>query len=288
MSENAPKILIVVLVVLVVLFFVGIGVGGGDGIGSISADGVINRLAGLFPSTAVNPDEIQPTDCYDRNLQRIIVPGGIPGGACQLQIRESVICAILGIPISSGGGECPLQILESSVNVRSLKLEMAGGEVHLELVGAPVEGQEMTSKADLPNKQITLTIPPSGGSLVINACVPSGGSNCVINIVSSIANPNEIDAFPSGCFDQILQRIVIPSGGECALQIAESSADRSLKLENVNGAVHLELIEGQETIVESDLPDKQINLTIYSSGGSLVINACVPSGGSNCVINIVN
>lgn|GEM_PF-7073721 len=162
MSDNAPKILIVVLVILVVLFFVGIGVGTGEGIDSISVDSVINMLAGLFPSPAVSPQEIEasPSGCYNRGAQRLIIPGG---------------------------GECELEILESSANVRSLKLEIVGGAAHLEMVVSPVEDQEMTIESDLPHngeRQISLTIFPSGGSLIIDECVASGSSACVINIVN--------------------------------------------------------------------------------------------------------
>ena len=161
MSENAPKILIVVLVILVVLFFVGIGVGTGEGIDNISVDSVINTLAGLFPSPAVSSEEIQPTDCFDQGARRIIIPGG---------------------------GECELEILESSANIRSLKLEIvAGGAAHLELTVSPAEDQEMVITTDLPNngdRQIDLTLFPSGGSLIIDECVASGGGACVINIVN--------------------------------------------------------------------------------------------------------
>jgi hypothetical protein len=163
MGENAPKIVIVVLVVVVVLFVVGIGVGAGGGVSSISVDAVINSLGGLFPAPAVSVDEItaSPSGCFDGSLQRIIIPGG---------------------------GECALEFAESSANVRSLKLQIApGGLVHLEMVVSPAEDQEMTITTDLPNngdRQISLTLFPSGGSLFIDECVVNSGSACIIDLVS--------------------------------------------------------------------------------------------------------
>lgn len=163
MSGNAPKILIVVLVGVVALFVVGVGVGASGGIGGISVDGVINMLAGIFPAPAVKPDEIDasPSSCFDRGLQRIVIPGG---------------------------GECELEIAESSANVRVLKLEIAaGGAAHLEQVVSPVEDREMVVETDLPNdgeRRINLTFYPSGGNLLIDECVVNSGSACVINIVN--------------------------------------------------------------------------------------------------------
>lgn len=161
MSENAPKILIVVLVALVVLFFVGVGVGTGGGIGSLSVDRVINTLAGLFPSPAVSLDEVEasPSGCLDRGARRIIIPGG---------------------------GVCALEIAESAANVRSLKLEIVSGAAHLEMTVSPVEDQEMTIKADLPNDgdpEINLTFFPAEGSVIFDECVALGSGSCVINIV---------------------------------------------------------------------------------------------------------
>lgn len=107
---------------------------------------------------------------------------------------------------------------------------------------------------------------------------------------------DEIDASPSGCFDRGAQRIVIPGGGECALRVAESSANvRSLKLEIVSGVAHLEMtvapVEGKEMTVSADLPnngDSQINLTFFPSGGDMLIDECAAGSGASCIINIVN
>jgi len=163
MGENAPKIVIVVLVVVVVLFVVGIGVGAGGGIGSFSVDSAINALGGLFPAPAVSVDDItaSPSGCFDRDLQRIVIPGG---------------------------GECSLEFSESSSNVRSLKLQIApGGLVHIEMLVSPAQDQEMTIETDLPNNgdsQIDLTLFPSGGSLLIDECLVNSGSACVIDLVN--------------------------------------------------------------------------------------------------------
>ena len=163
MGENAPKIIIVVLVVVVVLFVVGIGVGVSGGVGSISIDSAINSIAGLFPSPPVAVSEIDasPSDCFNPTSQRIVIPGG---------------------------GECELEFATSEANVRSFKLEIASGAVvHLELDVEPVKDQEMTIETDLPNdgdRQINLTIFPSGGTMIIDECVVNSGSACVIDMVS--------------------------------------------------------------------------------------------------------
>ena len=108
---------------------------------------------------------------------------------------------------------------------------------------------------------------------------------------------DEIEASPDGCLNRNSRRIVIPGGGECALEIAESSANvRSLKLEIAAGGIaHLELVvspvEDQEMVIETDLPndgERQINLTVYPSGGRLLIDECVVNSGSACVIDLVN
>ncbi len=163
MGDNAPKIVIVVLVAAVVLFVVGIGIGAGGGIESFSVDSMINSLGSLFPAPAVTASEIEasPSGCFNATSQRIVVPGG---------------------------GTCALAFAESSANVRSLKLQIAAGAAaHLEMLVSPVEDQEMTISSDLPNdgdSRINLTIFPSGGSLIIDECVVSSGSACVIDLVS--------------------------------------------------------------------------------------------------------
>ena len=131
------------------------------------------------------------------------------------------------------------------------------------------------------------------------------GSFSVDNAINSLGGlfpapavaGDEIDASPSSCFNRDLQRIIIPGGGECELEFAESSANvRSLKLQIAPGAiVHIEMIvspvEDHEMTIETDLPnngDRQINLTIFPSGGSLIIDECVVNSGSACVIDLVN
>lgn len=143
---------------------------------------------------------------------------------------------------------------------------------------------------------------------VVGVGVGAGGgisSISVDSVISSLGglfpaaavSVDDITAAPSGCFDRNLQRIIIPGGGECALEFAESSANvRSLKLQIVPGAVvHLEMIvspaQDQEMTIATNLPnngDRQISLTLFPSGGSLLIDECVVNSGSACVIDLVN
>lgn len=163
MGENAPKVVIVVLVVVVVLFFIGIGVGAGGGVSSFSVESAINSLGSLFPAPAITADEItaSPSGCFNRDLLRIVIPGG---------------------------GECSLEFSESASNVRSLKLQIApGGLVHVEMLVSPAQDQEMTIETALPkdgDPQLNLTIFPSGGSLLIDECAVNNGSACVIDLES--------------------------------------------------------------------------------------------------------
>src|SRR3954467_5731760 len=103
MNQNTTRIVIVVLVVVAVVFFVGIGVGAGGGnngqggLPGVSVDSVVKTFAGLIPAPAVAVNEINasPSNCFDPNLQRIVV--------------QSL-------------GSCTLEIADSDANIRALKL----------------------------------------------------------------------------------------------------------------------------------------------------------------------
>ncbi len=105
---------------------------------------------------------------------------------------------------------------------------------------------------------------------------------------------NEVSASPSSCLNRTTQRIVIPNGGSCTLDVAESSANvRALKLRIASGAsVALHMTtqpDGEHNMdIGSDLPsngNSQITLNFYKASGELKIENCT-SSGSGCVIDI--
>ncbi|MEO8394648.1 MAG: hypothetical protein ABI700_16755 [Chloroflexota bacterium] len=169
MNQNTTRIVIVVLVIVAVVFFVGIGVGAGGqnngqgGLPGLSVDGVVNSFAGLIPAPAVAVSEIDasPSNCFDPNLQRIIV---------------------------QSGGSCHLEINDSDANIRALKLELASNQrVHIESISNPVEDTEMPSKIDLASdsnaKGVTLDFFKTNNSVTFSNCIPNSGSVCILNIV---------------------------------------------------------------------------------------------------------
>ncbi len=106
---------------------------------------------------------------------------------------------------------------------------------------------------------------------------------------------SEISSSPSGCLDAQLQRILVPGGGSCAFQIAESSsAVRSFKLQIAAGqGVHLALsvrVQDKPLTIKTDLPkdgNNQTTLSIFGSGGTLVIDQCTVGVGGACVVDLV-
>lgn len=166
----SPKLLIVVAVVLVVLFLVSVGIGSGGGLPGLSVEGVVGALENLLPSARVEIADINadPESCLNRQLQRLVVP--------QL-------------------GQCSLTVAPSSVNVRSLTFT-SDSALRVRTRVEPVEGETMTIRAELPAEpqpgfaggppprtdQIKLDIYGSGGTILIDQCVPDSGSACVIDL----------------------------------------------------------------------------------------------------------
>ena len=168
MNPNTTRIVIVVLVIVAVVFFIGIGVGAGGqnngqgGLPNLSVDSVVNSIGGLIPAPAVAVSEIDasPSNCFDPNLQRIVLQN-------------------LGI--------CHLEIADSGENIRALKLQLAPGQrVHIESTSDPVKDKPLEIKLDLPSdgrSQVTLNFFKENGGVTLSNCIPSSGSVCLLNIV---------------------------------------------------------------------------------------------------------
>lgn len=161
MSGNTPKILVVVGIVLVILFVAGAGIGAGGGLPGLSVDAVLGAFGGLLPSPPVAMADVSasPESCLDRTVQRVIVP-------------------VLG--------QCVLAVGPGSANVRTLTLTSASA-LRVRMTVSPTEGKTMTVSAALPRdtepaNRLKLDIFGRGGTLVIDQCVPAGGSACVIDV----------------------------------------------------------------------------------------------------------
>ena len=113
---------------------------------------------------------------------------------------------------------------------------------------------------------------------------------------SPAVGADAIASSPDGCFDRGLQRIFVPSGGRCDLQIAPSSATvRSLKLKVAGGqGVHLALtvepVEDKPLVIDTDLPkdgNDQMSLSIFAEGGTLILDGCTAGVGGSCIVDLV-
>jgi hypothetical protein len=168
MNQNTTRIVIVVLVLVAVVFFIGIGVGAGGGnngqggLPGVSVDSVVNAFAGLIPAPTLSVNEINasPSNCFDPNLQRIVV--------------QSL-------------GSCTLEIRSSDANIRALKLQISPNQrVHIEAVSNPVKDTEMPSKVNLPSNgksEVTLNFFQTNNSVTFSDCIPNSGSVCILTVV---------------------------------------------------------------------------------------------------------
>lgn len=169
MSGNTPKVLIAVGVVLVVLFVAGTAIGANGGLPGLSVEGVVGALGGLLPSARVELADVTatPESCLDRTTQRLLVP--------QL-------------------GQCVLQIGPSSANVRTLRLT-SGSALRARMTVEATEGRPLTIRAELPadprpgldgtpapTNELKLDVYSSGGTLIIDQCVPASGGACVVDL----------------------------------------------------------------------------------------------------------
>ncbi len=170
MSGNTPKILIVVGLVLVVLFVAGVGIGASGGLPGLSVDGVLGAFGSLLPAAPVAMTDVSasPEGCLDATVQRVIVPSL---------------------------GQCVLTIGPADANVRALVLTSASA-LRVRMTVSPTDGKTMTISDTLPQDvdppppgatptptdRLTLNIFGGGGTLIIDQCLPAGGSACVVDL----------------------------------------------------------------------------------------------------------
>lgn len=105
----------------------------------------------------------------------------------------------------------------------------------------------------------------------------------------------DISASPESCLDRTLQRIVIPSLGQCLLTVGASNSnvrtltltsDSSLRVRTTVSPAEGKTMTVNNTLPRDTAPVTRLELDIFGRGGTLLIDQCIPASGSACVIDV--
>lgn len=114
----------------------------------------------------------------------------------------------------------------------------------------------------------------------------------------------DVSASPGSCLDAAVQRVIVPSLGQCVLTVGPADATvRTLALTS-NSALRVRMTvsptDGKTMTVTDNLPrapqpappggtpppTNRLELDIFGRGGTLIIDQCLPASGSACVIDV--
>ena len=106
---------------------------------------------------------------------------------------------------------------------------------------------------------------------------------------------SDVSASPESCLDRAVQRMIVPSLGQCVLTVGPADANvRTLALTS-GSALRVRMTvsptEGKTMTVTDHLPGdaepaNRLELDIFGRGGTLIIDQCAPASGSACVIDV--